>query len=117
MKGSRVLVLGVAYKKDIDDVRESPALDIIELLHQKGADVRYHDPHVESFAHNGYTLRSEADVYESVQSTDCVVVVTDHSIYDWGKIGHLAVCVVDTRNQISQFQKLADLAQIGSRHS
>ena len=61
VKGSRVLVLGVAYKKDIDDVRESPALDVIELLRQKGADVRYHDPYVPSIRHNGFHMQGEPD--------------------------------------------------------
>lgn len=104
VKGSRVLVLGVAYKKDIDDVRESPALDIIELLRQKGADVRYHDPHVAEFVHNGHGFCRETDVDVAVQAADCVVVVTDHSVYDWAAIGRMAPCVVDTRNQVSRFQ-------------
>ncbi len=98
VKGSRVLVLGVAYKKDIDDVRESPALDIIELLRQKGADVRYHDPYVLEFAHNGSGMRSERDLETALASADCVVIVTDHSLYDWSQIGRLAACIVDTRN-------------------
>lgn len=98
MKGSRVLVLGVAYKKDIDDVRESPALDIIELLHQKGADVRYHDPHVLEFAHNGSGMSSEGDLGAALTSADCVVIVTDHSMFDWSAIRQQALCIVDTRN-------------------
>jgi UDP-N-acetyl-D-glucosamine dehydrogenase len=100
LRGSRVLVLGVAYKKDIDDVRESPALDIIELLRAKGADVCYHDPYVVEFAHNGHGLRSEIDVSLAVQSSDCVVIVTDHSAYDWPKIKQTASIIVDTRNVI-----------------
>jgi len=114
VKGSRVLVLGVAYKKDIDDVRESPALDIIELLRQKGADVRYHDPHVPEFHHNGHGLRSEADVDLAVQAADCVLIVTDHSAYDWSAIDRLAGCVVDTRNQLSRFQNGTKMAQVGA---
>jgi len=98
VKGSRVLVLGVAYKKDIDDVRESPALDIIELLHQKGADVRYHDPHVLSFSHNGYSLLSETDVNQAIKAADCVVVVTDHSFYNWTEVIGQASVLVDTRH-------------------
>lgn len=113
VKGNRVLVLGVAYKKDIDDVRESPALDIIELLRHKGADVRYHDPYVASFAHNGHGLRSETDVDVAVRMADCIGVVTDHSIYDWAAIGRSAICVVDTRNQLSRTQDGAKLAQEG----
>ena len=93
-----MLVLGVAYKKDIDDVRESPALDIIELLRQKGADIRYHDPYVSEFAHNGSSMRSEGDFDAILTSADCVVVVTDHSVYDWPMIQQRAACIVDTRN-------------------
>ncbi len=98
MKGSRVLVLGVAYKKDIDDVRESPALDIIELLHQKGADVGYHDPFVPEFAHNGHIYRSKTSLIDALEIADCVVVVTDHSVYDWSQLSRLTRSVVDTRN-------------------
>ncbi len=98
MKGSRVLVLGVAYKKDIDDVRESPALDIIELLHQKGADVGYHDPFVPEFAHNGHIYRSKTSLIDALEIADCVVIVTDHSVYDWSQLSRLTRSVVDTRN-------------------
>jgi UDP-N-acetyl-D-glucosamine dehydrogenase len=109
LKGSRVLVLGVAYKKDIDDVRESPALDIIELLHQKGADVRYHDPHVPTLSHNGRGLTSVPDLDAALAAADCVIIVTDHSAYDWPAIfrrvtttGSLAATgprtIVDTRH-------------------
>ncbi len=83
MKGSRVLVLGVAYKKDIDDLRESPALDIIELLRVKGADVRYHDPYVPIISHNGHDLTSEPALDAALDAADCVVIVTDHTVYDW----------------------------------
>ncbi len=100
VKGSRVLVLGVAYKKDIDDVRESPALDIIELLRQKGADVRYHDPYVAEFSYNGTRFTSEADLDEALREADCVVVATDHSVYDWGHVKRVAKCVVDTRHVV-----------------
>jgi len=100
VKGSTVLVLGVAYKKDIDDVRESPALDVIELLRQKGAHVRYHDPYVPEFAHNGHGLRSEADLEPALAAADCVVIVTDHSIYDWRHISQTAAALVDTRNVV-----------------
>jgi UDP-N-acetyl-D-glucosamine dehydrogenase len=102
LKGSNVLVLGVAYKKDIDDVRESPALDIIELLRQKGADVRYHDPYVAEFAHNGHGLRSETDLEPALHAADCVVIVTDHSVYDWRHVSQTAAALVDTRNVVSR---------------
>ncbi len=98
VKNSRILILGVAYKKDIDDVRESPALDIIALLKEKGADVRYHDPYVPHFSYNGLTLTSEPDLDAAVQAADCVVIVTDHSVYDWRAIKEHAALLVDTRH-------------------
>jgi len=98
IKGSRVLVLGVAYKKDIDDVRESPALDIIELLRQKGADVRYHDPYVPAISHNGFELAGEADLEAALDAADCVLIVTDHSAYDWPAVLSRARLVVDSRH-------------------
>ncbi len=98
VKGSRVLVLGVAYKKDIDDVRESPALDIIELLRQKGAEVRYHDPHVPQFSYNGASFHCEPNLDEALATADCVIIATNHSTYDWQAIRHKARCIVDTRN-------------------
>jgi len=98
LKGSRVLVLGVAYKKDIDDVRESPALDIIELLRGKGADVRYHDPYVPAISHNQVSFNSEADLNAALASADCTVIVTDHSAYDWQEVFDQAQRVVDTRH-------------------
>lgn len=98
IKGSQVLVLGVAYKKDIDDVRESPALDIIELLRAKGADVRYHDPYVATLLHNGHGLAAEPDLDAALHAADCVMIVTDHSAYDWPAIAQQARCLVDTRH-------------------
>jgi UDP-N-acetyl-D-glucosamine dehydrogenase len=98
MRGSRVLVLGVAYKKDINDIRESPALDVIELLRAKGADVRYHDPYVPSLSHNGHGQTSEPDLDAALDAADCVVIVTDHSVYDWPAVLQRARLVVDTRH-------------------
>jgi UDP-N-acetyl-D-glucosamine dehydrogenase len=95
MKGSRILVLGVAYKPDIGDVRESPALKIISLLGNAGADVAYHDPHVPSIRVNGDELASvayEPGVY------DCVVIVTDHAAVDYDQLVDDAQLVVDLRN-------------------
>jgi UDP-N-acetyl-D-glucosamine dehydrogenase len=100
LKGSQVLVLGVAYKKDVDDVRESPALDIIELLRTKGADVRYHDPYVPILAHNSHTHISEPGLAAALAAADCVVVVTDHSTYDWPSVRRHARLVVDTRHVV-----------------
>ena len=98
VKGSHILILGVAYKKDIDDVRESPALDIIALLHEKGADIHYHDPFVTNFAYDGLRLTSESDLDTALSQADCVVIATDHSIYDWAHISEKAALVVDTRH-------------------
>jgi UDP-N-acetyl-D-glucosamine dehydrogenase len=95
LKGSRILVLGVAYKPDISDTRESPAVKLISLLHHAGAEVDYHDPHVPSFTENGVAMSSsplEPGAY------DCVVVVTNHSGIDYGKLVEDANLVVDLRN-------------------
>lgn len=100
VKGSNVLVLGVAYKKDVSDLRESPALDIIAMLQAKGADVQYHDPHVPSFAEDGFDLTSVSDLNAAVTAADCVVIVTDHSAYDWEDIRERAEVVVDTRGVV-----------------
>ncbi|MCO6450357.1 MAG: nucleotide sugar dehydrogenase [Caldilineales bacterium] len=98
VKGSMVLVLGIAYKRDIDDVRESPALDIIQLLREKGADVHYHDPYVDHFLHNGFRLVGEIDLDEALSAADCVVIVTDHTVYDWASISRRVKVIVDTRH-------------------
>ena len=97
-----VLVLGVAYKSDIDDVRESPALLIIEQLRKKGADVGYNDPHISDLSGEiEGDLRSVVLSEEELARTDCVVVVTAHSAYDWGWIAEHAGLVVDTRNALA----------------
>jgi UDP-N-acetyl-D-glucosamine dehydrogenase len=97
VKGSRVLVLGVAYKRDIDDVRESPALDIIKLLEARGAKVSYHDPYVPQVQMDGGVMRS-VDLMPAVREADVVVVVTDHRSFAWPEIVEAAKLVVDTRN-------------------
>jgi UDP-N-acetyl-D-glucosamine dehydrogenase len=100
LKGSEILVLGAAYKPDIDDLRESPALDVIDLLFEKGAQVTFHDPHIPSIAHQGWELTRIDQLQESVSSADCVVVITDHSVYDYLEIAEHANCIVDTRNAL-----------------
>ncbi len=100
VKGSRVLVLGVAYKPDVSDLRESPALDIIHLLEEKGADVQYHDPYVPAFNHDGMRMESVADLDAALQAADCTVVVTDHSAYDWAHVAEQAQLVIDTRHAL-----------------
>ena len=79
-------------------MRESPALDIIELLRAKGADVRYHDPYVPTVSHNGYEIQSEPDLDVALAAADCAVVVTDHASYDWAAIRGWARLIVDTRH-------------------
>ncbi len=100
VRGAAVLVLGVAYKRDIDDIRESPALDILRLLEGQGARVSYHDPHVPCFSENGHEYRSVALTPEAVQAADCVMIVTDHSAVDYRMIKRNAKVVVDTRNAL-----------------
>jgi UDP-N-acetyl-D-glucosamine dehydrogenase len=99
VNGSRVLVLGVAYKRDIDDLRESPALTIIELLQHEGAQVSYHDPYF-PFIGKGrkYDLQMKRTELDQLSQYDCIVIVTDHSDYDYKKIVAEAQLVVDTRN-------------------
>jgi UDP-N-acetyl-D-glucosamine dehydrogenase len=96
--GSQILVLGVAYKRDIDDLRESPALDVIRLLQERGADVTYNDPHVPDMSHEGLDMRSVELSAERLARADCVVIVTDHSLYDWDFVTKHARLIVDTRN-------------------
>ena len=98
VSGSKILILGVAYKKDVNDLRESPALDIIRLLQQKGARVEFHDPHIPSFEHDGLAMKAVPDMEEALQDADCVVIVTDHSAYDWPSIRRQAAQLVDTRH-------------------
>ncbi len=99
LNGSRVLVLGVAYKKDIDDLRESPALTIIELLRQRGADVYYNDPYFPFVGHGRhYDLNMASTRLSGLDQYDCVLIVTDHSAYDYPRIVAQSRLVVDTRN-------------------
>ena len=100
VQGASVLVLGVAYKRDIEDIRESPALDIIRLLEGQGAKVTYFDPHVPGFREDGHEFRSVDLTAERVAAADCVMVVTDHSSVDYRMIKRHAKLIVDTRNAI-----------------
>lgn len=97
VKGSRILLLGVAYKRDVSDLRESPALDILHLLQEKGAHVSYHDPHIPRISMEGLELTSERDLDQALQEADCVVITTDHSDYDWARIRVHSSRIVDTR--------------------
>jgi UDP-N-acetyl-D-glucosamine dehydrogenase len=102
VRGSSVLVLGVAYKKDIEDLRESPALDIIRLLEAQGARVSYHDPHVTAFTEDGVQHTSVALTPDTLRAADCVMVVTDHSTVDYRMVLAHARVVVDTRNALGR---------------
>ncbi|NOT07418.1 MAG: nucleotide sugar dehydrogenase [Gemmatimonadales bacterium] len=106
VRGSSVLIIGVAYKKDIEDLRESPALDIIRLLEQQGAKVTYHDPFVPAFKEDGHAYASVPLTAQTVRAADCVMIVTDHSSIDYEMVGAAAPCVVDTRNALRR-RKLA----------
>lgn len=103
VRGSRLLVLGVAYKRDIDDVRESPALDVIELLWGKGATVEYHDPYVPSLRIGSHLLQSVP--LGNLGDYDAVLILTDHSSIDYGAIGRSAKLVLDTRNATRNVDK------------
>ena len=100
LKNSHVHVLGVAYKRNIDDVRESPALDIMHLLHVKGARVTYSDPYVPSLRLDGLGRCVSVDAESAAAEADCVVIVTDHAQVDYARIAHSARLVVDTRNAL-----------------
>ncbi|MEJ2218417.1 MAG: nucleotide sugar dehydrogenase [Gemmatimonadota bacterium] len=98
LAGARVLVLGVAYKRDIDDVRESPAIDIVQLLKEKGADVVYHDPYVAELRAEGLRLTRVELTDAELEAADCVLLATDHRVIDYAYVAEHAALVVDTRN-------------------
>jgi UDP-N-acetyl-D-glucosamine dehydrogenase len=104
LNGSKVLVAGVAYKRDVDDIRESPALDLLSLLKERGAELSYSDPHVPTLSGNSWV--NGIDLQHVDLATvppgyyDCIVVVTDHSRFDYARLQQSAKVVVDTRNAI-----------------
>jgi UDP-N-acetyl-D-glucosamine dehydrogenase len=106
LRGSSVLVLGITYKRDVDDLRESPALDVMASLHQKGADVRYHDPHLPRLPARDwpgeFDMISTPLSADALTSADCVVLITDHRVFDYDFIVSHARLVVDTRNAIKK---------------
>ena len=102
VRSSKILVLGVAYKKDIDDPRESPAIPIIWDLLRKGGTVHYNDPYIPELRVNGATLKSVPLTKAALKQADCVVILTDHSAYDYGMIAKTAKLVIDTRNAIQR---------------
>jgi len=102
LRGTKILVLGAAYKPDIDDVRESPALDVIGLLREKHAIVSYHDPYISQISHDDWQMDSVSDLMAEVAAADCVLVITDHSSYDYQAIHDAAQMVFDSRNSMGQ---------------
>jgi UDP-N-acetyl-D-glucosamine dehydrogenase len=100
VNGSEILILGVAYKPDIDDLRESPALDIIHMLRDQGAKLEYHDSFIAEICHEDISMKSVPDLMAAVRSADCVVIVTNHSCYDYNKILDATAMIIDTRNAL-----------------
>ena len=112
LSGAKVLVLGVAYKKDVEDTRESPALKVIQLLQQKGADVSYNDPYVSRIHVAAGHMKSVKLSPKRLASADCVVIATDHSCYDVGEVVACAKLVFDTRG-VTRGLKQANIARLG----
>jgi UDP-N-acetyl-D-glucosamine dehydrogenase len=112
VKGSKILVLGVAYKRDIDDIRESPSLDIIHLFEKSGADVCYHDPYIGTAVIEGHTYKSVPLTKEFVKSVDAVVITTDHTSLDYGMIAENAQLVFDARNAMKARGKQSNIVKL-----
>lgn len=104
LRGSRILALGVAYKKDIDDPRESPAAEVIQLLHKRGAEVTYHDPFVPRFTEHGLDLASVPLTPEVLRASDLTLVLTDHTDVDYALVLREAVQILDTRNVLKRIE-------------
>ena len=102
-KGSRIHLLGVAYKRDIGDTRESPAQDVAKILLQRGALLSYSDPHVPEFVVNGCHLKETQIRPTILQAADCIVIITDHSVFDYAEIFKHSRLVFDTRNAMKGF--------------
>jgi UDP-N-acetyl-D-glucosamine dehydrogenase len=123
IRGSRVLVLGVAYKRDIDDLRESPALEVMQLLQEKGARVSYHDPFCPVIHDDGHTplqglpLHSVPLDLSVLRATDAVVIVTDHTAVDYGRIAEDASLVIDTRGVMRSYPGRARVVGLSGRES
>ncbi len=105
LKGAKILGLGAAYKRDTNDVRESPAVSIMEALREKGASIYFSDPYVPAINIKGQTLKSLPLTAENVQSMDCVAILTDHSTFDYGLVANSASLIFDTRNALKGFPK------------
>ncbi len=113
VRGSNVVVLGVAFKRNVDDVRESPALDIMTLLREKGATVQYHDPHVPQVRmHDDTIMRGDAYSEALLQNADCVVIITDHNTFDWQHVVDHSKVIVDTRHATVKLQGQARVVSL-----
>jgi len=112
LHNTKVLVLGAAYKPDIDDVRESPALDVIGLLREKKALASYHDPYIPQLTHEDWSLKSVPDLMSAIAEVDCVVVITNHSSYDYPAIYQAAKMIVDTRNAFGFLKQDRDKVEL-----
>ena len=102
INGSTILLLGAAYKPNVGDVRESPALDVIHLLHEKGAEIQYHDPYVPQLSVDGTIYKSIRLTEQALADADCVAVITNHDFYDWECVANASKVIVDTRNAIQE---------------
>ena len=108
VNGARVLVLGVAYKRDVGDMRESPALDVISLLARKGAHITYHDPYVKELEVDGTTYKNSDLSSELLAGADLAVILTDHTCIDYERVAATASRVFDTRNATSGVKENRD---------
>src|SRR4029079_564522 len=104
LNGSRIHIFGVAYKKDVGDMRESPALDVLELLHRRGAVLSYTDPHVAFLEHGDLSLTSVPEADAASDGIDCAVICTNHSVFNYAEMPKRFPLVVDTRNALKNIQ-------------
>ena len=121
LNGSHVLIAGITYKRDIDDIRESPALDVMGLLHQKGARLSYADPHVPALAGRawpgGYDLTAVPIDPATLASVDCVAILTDHRGFDYDALCAAAPLIVDTRNAVKAHPHVFKLGAPHAAHA
>ena len=118
IRGSKIMVLGVAYKKDVSDCRESPALDVMRLLKDKGAILTYNDPFVTTLRLGSSILKSIDALPAEIEKHDCIIILTDHSSYDFRNIVQAAKLVVDTRNSTKDLHQFKDrVIKLGAGNS
>ena len=114
IKGSKILIVGVAYKKDINDCRESPALDIIQILNELGSDINYFDPYVPQINYGGLKYTGLADLNENIiPQFDATVIVTDHSNINYDSIDKHSKLIVDTRNVYGNSENKSNIVRLG----